>query len=60
MKEKNKPAERKLNKKEMSNLIDAEFKTLFIRTPSELKGRAGKLRGNFNNIKSEMEIINKN
>ena len=38
MKEENKTPEKELNKMEISNLSDAEFKTLFIRMHKELIG----------------------
>ena len=60
MKEQNKTPEKELNKLEIGNLSDAEFKTLFIRMLKELIGY-------FNNIKqtqAEMKVtlseINKN
>ena len=59
MKEQNKAPEKERNKVEMSNLKDAEFKTLVIRMLNELKGRVDELSENFNreveNIKMEME-----
>ena len=59
MKEQNKAPEKERNKVEMSNLKDAEFKTLVIRMLNELKGRVDELSVNFNreveNIKMEME-----
>ena len=51
MKEKNKTAEKELNKMETCNLLGVEFKPVVIRMLSELKGRADELRGNFNSIK---------
>ena len=49
---------------ESSNLTDAEFKTLVIKMPKELRGRVDELSENFNkeikNIKMEMEIIKGN
>ena len=60
MKEQNKTPEKELNKLEIGNLSDAEFKTLFI-------GMLKELIGYFNNIKqtqAEMKVtlseINKN
>ena len=47
MKEQNKTAEKELNKMELSNLPDAELKTLVIRITKELK----ELIGYFNSIK---------
>ena len=38
MKEQDKPPEKELNKMEISNLSDAEFKTLVIRILKELSG----------------------
>ena len=38
MKEQNKTPEKELNEMEISNLSDAEFKTLVIRMPQELTG----------------------
>ena len=48
MKEQNKTPEKELNKMEISNLSDAEFKTLVIRMLKELIGY-------FNNIKKTQE-----
>ena len=39
MKEQIKPSEKELNEMEISNLSDAEFKTLVIRMLNELRGR---------------------
>ena len=36
--------EKELNNMEISNLSDAEFKTLFIRMLNELRGKADELR----------------
>ena len=44
MKNKNKTPEKELNKTELTNLLDAEFKTLVIRILNELGGRVDKLR----------------
>ena len=52
MKEQIRTPEKKLNEMEISNLSDAEFKTLFIRM---LK----KLSENFNSIKKYVEIMKK-
>ena len=52
MKEQNKTPEKELNKMEISNLSDAEFKTLVFRMLKELSG-------NFNSIKktqAEMKV----
>ena len=49
MKEQNKRPEKELNKMEIRNLSDAEFKTLVIRMLKELIKY-------FNNIKSQAEI----
>ena len=46
IKEQNNTSERELNKMEMSNLLDAEFKTLLIRM-------LNKLIENFNSIKKD-------
>ena len=46
MKEQNKFPERELNKREISNLSDAEFKTLVIKMVKELSGY-------FNSIKKD-------
>ena len=46
IKEQNNTSERELNKMEMSNLLDAEFKTLLIRMLNELIE-------NFNSIKKD-------
>ena len=43
---------------ETSKLLDAEFKILVVRMLSELRGRAGELRENFNTIKKDMETMN--
>ena len=48
MKEQNKTSEKELDKMEMNNLPDAEFKTLVVRMFSELRERVGELSGNFN------------
>ena len=53
MKEQNKTPEKELNKMEISNLREAEFKTLLIRMLKELSE-------NFNSIKKDMETIKKN
>ena len=50
MKEQNKTLEKELNKLETSNLLDARFKTLVIRMPSEFKERIDKISENFNSI----------
>ena len=50
MKEKNKTPEKQLNKMEISNLSDAEFKTLVIRMLKELIGY-------FNSIKKMQAIM---
>ena len=44
MKEYNKPLGKELNEMEISNLPDAEFKTLCIRMLSELRGKMDELR----------------
>ena len=49
MKEQNKTAEKELNKMEISNLSDAEFKTLVIRILQELTGY-------FNGIKKTQAV----
>ena len=49
MKEQNKTPERKLNKTEINNLSDAEFRTLVIRMLKELIECS-------NNIKEEMKV----
>ena len=49
MKEQNKTPEKELNKTEISNLSDAEFKTLFIRMLKELSQ-------DLNNIKKDPVI----
>ena len=53
MEEQNKTPEKELNKMEISNLREAEFKTLLIRMLKELSE-------NFNSIKKDMETIKKN
>ena len=55
MREQNKAPEKELNKIEASNLQDAEFKMLFIKTLNELRGRIDEFRENFN---KEIEIKN--
>ena len=55
-----KTPEKELNKMEIGNLLDAEFKTLVIRMFSELTGRADELRKNFNSIKKDMKTIKNN
>ena len=53
MKEQNKTPEKELNKGEISNLSDAEFKTMVIKMLKELTGY-------FNNIKktqAEMKVV---
>ena len=54
VKEQNKTPEKELNKMEISNLPDAESKTLVIRMLNELRGRVDELRENFNSIKKDM------
>ena len=51
MKEQDKIPEKQLNKKQTSNLLDTEFKTLVIRMLNELKGKVVELSDNFNSIK---------
>ena len=46
MKEQSKTPEKELNKMEISNLLDAEFKALVIRMFNELRGRVVELRDN--------------
>ena len=48
MKTQEKALEKELNKMEISNLLDMEFKTLAIRMLSELTGRIDQLNENFN------------
>ena len=48
MKAQYKAPEKELNKMEMSNLPNAEFKTMVIRMFNELRGRVEKLSENFN------------
>ena len=48
MKEQIKTPENELNKMEISNLSDAEFKTLVIRMLNEFKRRVDELSENFN------------
>ena len=45
---------------ETSNLLNAEFKTLVLRTLSELRGRVDELNENFNSIKKDIDTIKKN
>ena len=63
MKEQNKTPDKELNKMETNNLLDTEFKTLFVRMLNELKRRVDELSENFNkeieNIKIETENIKK-
>ena len=58
MKEQIKTPEKELSKLEISNLSDAEFKTLVIRIFNKLRGKAD--RENFNSIKKAMKTIKKN
>ena len=51
MKNKNKTPEKELNKTELTNLLDAEFKTLVIRTLKELSEDLSSIK----KIQSEME-----
>ena len=51
MKEQIKTSEKQLNKMEISNLPDAEFKIQVIRMLNELRGRADDFRRIFNSIK---------
>ena len=44
MKEQNKTPEKELNKMEISNLLDAEFKTLVIRMLKELSENLNNIR----------------
>ena len=60
IKEQIKTPEKELNKMEISNRSDAEFKTLVIRMLSELRGRVDKFSKNFNSVKKDMETIKKN
>ena len=48
MKTQEKALEKELNKMEISNLLDMEFKTLVIRMLNELTGRIDQLNENFN------------
>ena len=48
MREQSKTPERELQKMEMSNLLDVEFKTLVIKMLNELRRRVGELSENFN------------
>ena len=48
MKEQIKTPKKELNEMEISNLSDAEAKTLVIRMLKELRGRVDELRENFN------------
>ena len=61
MKEQNKTPDKELNKMETNNLLDTEFKTLFVRMLNELKRRVDELSENFNkeieNIKAELQNI---
>ena len=50
MKEQNKTPEKELNEREITNLSDAEYKTLVIRMFKELTEYG-------NNIKEEMKVI---
>ena len=50
MKEQIETPEKELNKMEISNLSDAELKTLVIRMLKELRGRGDELREKFNSI----------
>ena len=53
MKEQNKTSERELNEMEISNLSDAEFKTLVIRILKELTVYFNSIK----NTQAEMKII---
>ena len=63
MKEQDKTTQKELNKMQISNLLDTEFKTLVIRMLNECRGRVDELSENFNkemgNIKMETENIKK-
>ena len=55
---KKKTPEKELNNIEISNLLDAEFKTIVIRMLNEFR-RVDELRENFNIIKNDIGTINK-
>ena len=55
-----KTPEKEQNKMVISNLSDAEFKTLVIRMLNELRERVDELRENLISIKKGMETIKKN
>ena len=55
MKEQNKTPEKELAKTEISNLSDADFKTLVIRIPKELSGYFKSIQENYTQV--EMKVI---
>ena len=60
MKEQNKTPEKELNKGEISNLSDAEFKTLIIRMLKELTGYFNRIKTNQAEMKVTLTEIKKN
>ena len=55
MKEQNKPPEKELNKTEISNLSDAEFRTLVIRMLRELTEYGHNIKQEMKNTLSEIK-----
>ena len=60
MKEQNKTPEKELSKMEISNLSDAEFKTLMIRMLKELTERGKSIKKTQGEMKVTLSEINKN
>ena len=60
MKEQNKTQEKELSKMEITNLSDAEFKTLVIRMLKELTEYDNKIKKNQEEIKVTLSEIKKN
>ena len=60
MKEQNKTPEKELNKMEISNLSDAEFKTLVIRMLKELTGYFNSIKKTQAEMKITLSEIKKN
>ena len=60
MKEQIKTPEKELNKMEISNLLDAEFKTLFIRMLKELSEDLGSIKEIQVEVKDKLIEINNN
>ena len=60
MKEQNKTPEKEVNKMEMSNLSDAEFKTLVIRMLQEFTGHFNSIKKTQAEMKFTLSAIKKN